>query len=241
MTEITAAGHEPAPSAEHRERVFFFVMAWAIALTVVAGFGSYVALGISSFAAPWWVHLHAVSFSAWIGLYMTQNFLALRGNLDRHRQLGRIGAGLATWMVLVAVVLTPVTLAANRVPPIFTPSFFLALDWVNITCFAALVYAALHFRNRTDWHRRLMLCATICVIAPAWGRLLSLGGTTTEWSNIGALLVYVAVAMIADWRIRGRVHTAYYWGFGAIFMMAPVISGLAGFPPLIDLATRLAG
>ena len=179
---------------------------------------------------------------AWIGLYLTQNLLVSKNAIDQHRRLGRIGAVLAVWMVIVGLVLTPVTLATGRVPPIpiFTPSFFLALDWVNITCFAALVFAALYFRKQTDWHRRLMLCATICVIAPALGRILNLAGAMTEWNNIGVLLIYVAAAMFADWRIRGKVHPAYFWGFAAIFVQAPVISALAAFTPFQQLAMSIA-
>jgi hypothetical protein len=230
-----------APDVEQRERSFFFFMAMAIAATVLAGFGSFAVLGISSFAAPWWVHVHGVSFMAWIVLFLTQARLALRGNTSLHRQLGKIGAGLVLWMVLVGILLTPATIAAGRIPPFFTPAYFLALDWVNIVCFAALALAGLHLRKRTDWHRRLMLCATISVIAPAWGRLLVLADALSTWSNIGMLLIYVVIAMGADWFIRGRVHPAYFWGFGAIFAMAPTINAVANFPPLEEMAMRLVG
>jgi hypothetical protein len=240
-TKSTTGSLSGAP-AEQRERFFFVVMAVAIGISVLAGFGIYVALGITSFNAPWWVHIHGVSFMAWIGLYLTQNLFVLRNSIDQHRRLGRIGAVLAIWMVIVGYVLTPVTLATDRVPPvpIFTPAFFLALDWVNITCFAALIFSALYFRRQTEWHRRLMLCATICVIAPAVGRLLSLAGLMTEWSNMGVLLIYVAIAMFADWRIKGQVHPAYFWGFSAIFMQAPAITGLAALPSFQGLAMRIA-
>lgn len=231
----------PAPDAELRERQFFFAAAVGIAATVLAGFGAFAVLGISSITAPWWVHIHGVSFMAWVGLYVTQNLLVLRGNTSLHRRLGRVGAGLALWMVLVGLVLTPVTIAAGRIPPFFTPGYFLALDWVNITGFAVLVGAALHLRKRTDWHRRLMLCATVTVTAPAWGRLLVLADAISTWSNIGMLLACIALAMAADWHIRGRVHPAYLWGFAAVLSMAPLITFLSTFAPVSALAMRLAG
>lgn len=230
-----------AHDVEQRERAFFFFSAMVIAATVLAGFGGFAALGFSSFGSPWWVHVHAVSFMAWIVMFLTQTYLAFRGNTALHRRLGIIGAGLALWMVLVGVLLTPTTIGHGRMPPFFSPGFFLALDWVNIACFGALAFAALHLRKRTDWHRRLMLCATICVIAPAWGRLLVLADAMTIWSNVGMLLVYVALAMVADWFIRGRVHPAYLWGFAAIFAMAPVITALANFAPFDALAQRVTG
>ena len=229
-------------SPEQSERLFFFSMSLVIAATVAVGFGMFLLAGISSFGAPWWVHVHAVTFVAWIGFYVGQNTLIYRDSIALHRRLGRIGAVFAIWMVVVGLVLTPLTLAVGRSPPFFTPPYFLALDWVNILVFGALVYAAIHNRKRTDWHRRLMLCATVCVIAPAIGRLIVLSGTQmTAVNNVGILLIYIVVAMLADWRIRGKVHAAYFWGVGALVVMGVLIESLAVFPPFVALAETIVG
>jgi hypothetical protein len=113
-----------AVSSESRERLFFTVMAIAIVVTVVVAFGLFYKAGLSSFGAPWWVHAHAVTFVVWIAFYLNQNILVYRNRLSHHRQLGRIGAAYAIWMLLVGLVLTPMTLAAGRSPPFFTPAFF---------------------------------------------------------------------------------------------------------------------
>jgi hypothetical protein len=232
----------PGVSAEHRERLFFLIMAIAIAVTVVVAFSSFYFAGLSSFGAPWWVHIHGVTFTTWIGFYVLQNTLVFRNDIVLHRRLGRIGAGYAVWMVLVGLVLTPLTLAVGRSPPFFTPSYFLALDWVNILVFGALVYAAVRNRKRTDWHRRLMLCATICVIAPALGRLIVLSGNAmTAPVNVALLLVYVIVAMLFDWGNRGRVHPAYVWGAAALALFAAGTELLAIVPPFAAMAGRIAG
>jgi hypothetical protein len=63
----------------------------------------------------------------------------MQGDVRRHRQIGRVGAYLTTWMVIVGFVITPLTVMAGRVPPFFSPAAFLALDWVNIVCFGGLV------------------------------------------------------------------------------------------------------
>ncbi len=230
------------PSAESRERAFFVFMALLIALTVVAGFGLFYRAGFSSFASPWWVHVHAVTFVTWIGLYATQSVLVARNNTALHRRLGWFGATWSAWMVLVAVVLTPVNLATHRSPPFFTPPYFLALDWSNIVVFGVLVYAAVRNRSRTDWHRRLMLCATICVMAPAWGRLIVLSGLPmTAPLNVALLMPYVLVAMVFDWVNRGRVHGAYLWGGGALVALGIAPELLSRIPAFAALATRFAG
>jgi len=230
------------PSQEQRERLFFFVMSLAIAATVVSAFGIWMHRGISSFASPWLVHVHAVSFMAWIALYVTQNTLVFQNNLTLHRKIGRVGAVLAAWMVFVGLVLTPWTLSAHRSPPFFTPAYFLAMDWVNIVVFGALLTAALSLRRQTDWHRRLMLSATVCVMAPACGRLLVLaaGGFTTV-DLVGMQLAILAVAVVADLIIRGRIHNAYFWGAGALVGMGFAIEGLSRVGPFLSLADRIAG
>ena len=229
-------------TAESRERMFFLVMAIVIAVTVVTGFSLFLAAGISTFHSPWWVHIHAVTFMAWIGFYVLQNTLVFRNDIALHRRLGRIGAVYAIWMVLVGLVLTPLTLAVGRSPPFFTPAYFMALDLVNIATFGALLYAAIRNRRRTDWHRRLMLCATICVIAPAIGRLVVLSGMPATAPVITALLlVYVVVAMLFDWANRGRVHAAWFWGAGALVMMVAAVELLAVVAPFAALAGRIAG
>jgi len=231
----------PIASAERRERMFFLIMALAIAATVVAGFSLFYAAGISSFASPWWVHVHGVTFVGWIALYVVQNTLVFRNDIAQHRRLGRIGAGYAVWMVVVGLVLTPLTLAVGRSPPFFTPAYFLALDWVNVAVFGALIYAGIRNRHRTDWHRRLMLCATICVIAPAVGRLIVLSGAAmTAPLNAGYLLVYVAAGMLFDWGNRGRVHRAYFWGAAALILFAVATELIAMVPMFASLAARIA-
>lgn len=231
----------PDLSAESRERWFFLVMALAIAITVATAFSLFYRAGFSTFASPWWVHVHAVTFMAWIGMYVTQNVLVARNSVASHRKLGRFGAAWAVWMVLVGMVLTPMNLAAHRAPPFFTPPYFLALDWTNILVFGALVYAAVRNRRRTDWHRRLMLCATLCVMAPAWGRLIVLSGNAmTAPVNVALLLPYLLVAMVFDWVNRGRVHVAYLWGGGALVFVAVATELLSRVPAFATLAARIA-
>ncbi len=241
MATVAGAQGGAPLTAEQRERNFFMGMALLIALTVLTGFGLFILVGISSFRSPWWVHVHGVTFMSWIALYLTQNYFVWRGEIDAHRRLGRIGALLAIWMVCVGLVLTPVTLAVHRSPPFFTPPQFLALDWVNVTVFATLIGAGVALRRQTDWHRRLVLCATISVIAPAWGRMLVLAGAMTPWHNTFAIMSYVGIAMIADLRIRGRIHPAYFVGLGALLAQGFGIEWLSTFPPLVSYAGGLVG
>lgn len=87
-----------------------------------------------------------------------------------------------------------------------------------------------------------MLCATVLVIAPAWGRLIVLSGQEmTAANNVAFLSLYIFVAIGFDWFNRGRVHPAYGWGIGALLAMVIAVEALAAFPPFVTMAERIAG
>jgi hypothetical protein len=241
MSTASLAANALVPSPELRERRFFRFMAILLALTVIAGFGGWFLTGHSSFASPWWVHVHAISNLSWIALFVAQTSFIASGNHARHRALGKIGVLLAAWMLMVGLVLTPYDIAVHRFPAAnFSPAFFLAMDWMNILVFAALVLGGWIKRKQSDWHRRLMLAATVIVIVPAWGRLLLMAGLPGALSVLFSFL-YIALAMVADWRLRGQVHPAWYAGVGALVVMIIGLGLLSNFPPLITYANALNG
>jgi len=241
MSTASFAANASVPSAEIRERRFFRHMAVLLALTVIAGFGGWFLKGYSTFASPWWVHVHAISNMSWIALFVAQTSFVARGDHARHRALGKVGVLLAAWMLLVGLVLTPYDIGAHRFPAAyFSPAVFLALDWMNIVVFAALVLGGWIKRKQSDWHRRLMLAATVIVIIPAWGRLLLIAGLPGQLSALFSFL-YMAIAMIADRRLRGHIHPAWYVGIAALVVMMVGAGLLSNFPPLLTYANALNG
>jgi len=226
-----------------RDRGFFLIMALVIAATVVAGFSLQLAAGRSSFTAPWWVHVHGTTFMGWLGIYVVQNLLVYQGNVALHRRLGRFAAFYVGWMVLVGVSVNTLSAINHRIPPFFEPNVFLVMDWLTVFVFAGLTWAGVRMRNRTDWHRRLMLCASIQIMAPGVGRLLPLPllGTWIIWSIWLIMLVFIGIAMTYDLFTRRRVHPAYLWGFGAITLSVALMRPLAFTPPMLALTAALTG
>ncbi len=242
MTTITDTPERKSAAVEHRDRRFYLSMAVAIAGIVMAGFGGYIMVGISSFNAPWWVHVHAVAYMGWIALYLNQNWLVVQGKLDSHRRMGKIMAGWAIGMVVIGTVLLYVSVAAHRSPPpIFSAAMLLVMDELGVLGFVGLVGAGLAFRKRSDWHRRLMLAATVCIIAPAFGRLtvLTIGFSWT--AIILAQLSLIAIAAAFDWTVRGRVHPAHLWGAGTIAGIGLASPLLAQLRVMISFADSVAG
>lgn len=231
-------------SALQKERAFFFYMALAVVATVFAGFGFFFAIGASTIHSPWWVHLHALSMMTWVALFVTQNFLVYRGNVKAHRTLGPLAAVWGGWIVVLGFVVTAMDVRTHRVPPFFQPNYFLMMDWLNMVAFGTLVFAAVRLRNRSDWHKRLMLSAMLNLISVAWGRL-TLPFIFDErgiWLVMAILLVgYFGVAMLYDKRTRGSVHPAYYWGAGALVGWTSLSFAIAWLPPIMALTKSLGG
>jgi hypothetical protein len=226
-----------------RDRGFFLIMAIAIVATVVSGFSLQLAMGRSSFGAPWWVHLHGITFMGWLGIYLAQNLLVYTDRVTLHRRLGLFAAGYVGWMVLVGLSVNTLTAMNHRVPPFFETNVFLVMDWMTVLVFAGITWAGVRLRARTDWHRRLMLCGAIQVMTPGVGRLLPLPfmGTWIIWSIWLVMLVYVCIAMTYDLLTRGKVHPAYFWGFGAITIGTALMRPLAFSPPMLALTATLTG
>ncbi len=240
MATIPASETSPL----QRERAFFFYMALALLATALAGFGFFFAIGASTIHSPWWVHLHGLSMMTWLGLFVAQNWLVWRGNLAAHRTLGPLAAAWSLWIVGLGFVITAADVRTGRVPPFFTPNYFLVMDWLNMVAFAALVVAALRLRNRSDWHKRLMLGAMIQHMTVAWGRLTLpfIFDQRGIWLVMLILLFgYFGVAMLYDKRTRGSVHPAYFWGAGALVGWVGLSFAIAGLAPIVALTRSLGG
>ncbi|HSQ95824.1 MAG TPA: hypothetical protein VLM18_07025 [Croceibacterium sp.] len=219
-------------------------MALAVVVTVLAGFGFFFAIGASSIHSPWWVHLHALSMMTWVGLFVTQNWLVYRGNVTAHRTLGPIAAGWSAWIVVLGFVVTARDVSTHRVPPFFQSNYFLMMDWLNMVAFGGLVFAAMRLRNRSDWHKRLMLGAMFNLISVAWGRLTLpfIFDQRGVWLVMIVLLVgYFGAGMLYDKRTRGAVHPAYFWGAGTLVGWVSLSFAVASLPPVLALTKSLGG
>lgn len=211
---------EPLPGYGRDDR-FFLKMAIAMALTIVAGFSLQAATGRSTFGAPPLVHLHAFIFFGWVVLFISQNLLVTQGSIALHRQLGWISTGWAGAMVVVGIY-TTIAMTRNAATPFFfLPAYFLVMNILSILCFGGLVMVAVSMRKRTEWHRRLMLCAMAILTGPAFGRLLPMPLLVpyAEWCVFAAVMLWPLIAIVADRRRRGHVHPALWWGAATITLM----------------------
>lgn len=233
-----------APRATVAGDRYFFAMAAIMALLVVAGFSTQLALGRSTFAAPPHVHVHAVLFMGWTAIFVLQSWLGTRGPIALHRTLGWIATA---WMAAMLAAGTYAMLAMVRggtVPFFFTPQVMLILNITTLLAFGGLTIAAVAMRRRTDWHARLHVCGMAAILGPAFGRLLPMPLMTPVAMEAAVLpgLLFPIAGMLIDRRRRGAAHPAWTIGIAAI-LGAVLVSDLIAYSPLGDVlyATATAG
>jgi hypothetical protein len=209
-----------------RDEPFFMTAAILMALVLAAGFSLHLAMGRSSFGAPWPVHLHALLFFGWTGLYLVQNALVATGNVAVHRRLGWIAVVMIPAMVAMGSWLTIMMVRRAATPFFFEPAYFLVMNPLDVGTFAGLAVAAIMMRRRTAWHRRLMFCSMAMLLGPGFGRLLPkpLFIPWAPWVIFGAVMLFPIAGVVRDKRRSGAVHPAWWWGIGAMLLAQVSIS-----------------
>lgn len=199
-------------------RPFYLVMSIVLAVIVTFGFSHTVPSDFVAPGLPPLLQLHAIVFVTWMLLFVAQPSFVMRGSIALHRKLGWFGAGLAVLMVIMGGTAMLLGLWADAVPPFYPHGLFLVRGVVGLAVFAGLVAAGVVRRRQGEWHKRLMLCATIQVIVPGLERALPIPALGTNWPFAAdAFTVLLALAgPLCDLIVRRRIHPAYYWGVGAI-------------------------
>lgn len=217
------------------DRRFIRNLITAMAIILVAGFVVQLAAGRSSFNAPLIVHIHAFVFMAWIGITLTQTWLAAGGNLALHRKLGVASIGWVILLMILGPLVTLSTIQTGRTPFFFQPQHFLIANPMTLIGFAGLFTAALLLRHRKDWHTRLQVSAFVMLMGPGFGRLLPMPFLPPYAFEIAGLvaLIFPVIGILRDWRVHGRPHMAWLWGIG-VLLAVTLFARVIAFSPIGD-------
>ena len=220
-----------ATAVFEREHRFFFIMACVMAFVLVAGFSTNILLGRSSFASPLVFHVHAFIFFGWVVLYLLQTGFAATGSLHLHKRLGWLALAWVPAMVGMGIAIIIQSLRISGAPFFFDKNEFLFGNSMGIVTFAGMIFWALSMRRRTDWHRRLMLCAMAMITGPGFGRLLPMPFLIPWAWWISAVVfpaLFILAGMVADLRRRKAVHPAYLWSM-AILIGVQILADLIAY------------
>ncbi|MFT3792571.1 MAG: hypothetical protein QM741_16240 [Rudaea sp.] len=224
MNTATSAARPPSMSRHGSEdRRFFLAAAVAVAAIVFAGFAPtyYLKAWFGTPPLSLLVHAHGLIMTAWIALFLTQTLLAATGRIGLHRRLGLFGAVLAVLIVVVGLctTFTGTVREVHADPDSRTAQFYLVLlvfDPVILLVFGGLVAAAIALRKRGDWHKRLMLLATLCLLGPPISRFDFLPDATSVFLAWDAC---VLAGPVIDTIRHRRLHPAFAWGV-PIFLLS---------------------
>lgn len=173
------------------------------------------------FGGPTIAHLHGLCFFGWIGLLLVQASLARRKRLRLHQRLGLLSIPLAIAMAAtglgVGMFAVRRDLAAGAGEAAYSQLVGVVTAMLFLLLFVAIAFAT---RRRPDWHKRMILLATVAVQWPAWFRwrhLMPWLPRPEIWLGVVVSDSLILIAALRD-RLRfGRVHPAYAI-FGALLI-----------------------
>jgi hypothetical protein len=210
---------------------FYTWMALACVATAFLGYipTYWQPLAAGKFAANPIVHIHGVAMFSWTLFALIQTSLVPTRRVALHRALGLAGISLATLVVglgLLAALNELRTGVLNGDAQ--ATEAFLAVPLSDIAEFATLFALALGFVRRPEFHKRLMLLATVSVLnAPVARPYLTwihpVTATPPVWINVPVCwfsYLLIVAAMIRDWRKRGRPHVVYVVGLPVLMFVA---------------------
>lgn len=224
---------------------FFLWTAVAIAATVFTGFwftyfGPLFAGNRAPAAAV--VHLHGWTFFAWYVLLVVQSALVHSRRLSLHRTLGGLSVALASLMVGTGLLVVGVRMAdaLNTGDPFWSASG--PAVFATLVLFAAFYVAALRMRRRSDWHKRLMIVASVGGMGAATFRLCMVlfGPGSAMWLGLLGSNLFIVAGIVRDRLYDKRVHPAWWIGLSTCVVLEAGVLLLTPGPLGQALAHALA-
>jgi hypothetical protein len=220
------------------DRIFFTTMSLAAVGVVLAGFKpSYFLRSSTLPPLTGLYHFHGLLFTSWFILFIIQSALVAGRRTDLHRRLGIVGVILAAAVFITGVIVSIETL--RRGGGGADPRRFLSIPLGDIIVFGGLVTAAILVRRNNGAHKRLMLLATISLLAAGFGRLLPqihMQGLVNFFLCTG---IAVAAVIAYDLLSRGRVHPATLSGGLAVAVFKPTLYVFSATPIWLAFANAL--
>jgi hypothetical protein len=198
------------------DQYFYFAMAVLIALAVVTGFSFTISDNLfhpvhPALARPPILYFHAGLFFSFVALFVFQTSLVRSRNVQLHRRVGAWGVALGITMIVVGVA-TAIIMRRYRLAHDTTETpAFLSIPFNDLSEFAVAFALAVAWRRNREFHRRLMLLATIALTGAAFARLpLPMMQSPWFWYSFtdGLLLICVLRELL----LTRRIHPVFLYG-----------------------------
>jgi hypothetical protein len=202
------------------ERIFYSGMAAVLCICVYIGFSpTYFRAGIVRAPLPSPIlHIHGAVFTLWMLLFVVQVAFISAKRVKWHRSFGTVAFCLPPAMIILGVIAAIDALHRGvRIGPL-DPSVSAAIPLIGITAFTVVIYASWRARRRPDAHKRLILIATMGLVAAAFGRFpwdrIGLPPAAGAVTGLGILLVILLAYELISLR---RIHRSTMWAAPLVF------------------------
>ena len=196
------------------ERMFYTGISILMCVCVYIGFSpTYFRAGMMHAPLPSTIlHIHGAVFTLWMLLFVVQAALISARRVQWHRSLGTIAFCLPPVMVVLGVIAAIDALHRGvRIGPL-DPAVSAAIPLIGIVAFSIVIFASWRARRRPDAHKRLILIATMGLVAAAFGRFpwdrIGLPPAAGATTGLGALLLLLVIYELVTIH---RIHRSTMW------------------------------
>lgn len=241
----------PAPDRKASERKFYSRMAILLVAVVFLGFApSFYLRGMvpeyprPNPSLPPAVMFHGLAFTLWMALLVIQTQLIATRRTEVHMRLGKAAMVVAVALIPLMYLIAVWAVARGSHPPFTDGLNWTAIPLAVVPAFGFLIYEAWRRRKQAQWHKRLMLGATILFAAgPGFSRIPL--APPSFWGFAAQLLIGTALlfapVFLWDRRTEGKVHPATWTGYGVATAAAIVPLALIYTESWAGIAARLPG
>lgn len=217
MASIAPGAAAFAPH-HRRDRAVIAALVVIIWVAILTGFGLDMVrkAATKGLHYPLIVHLHALTYGAWLVVLALQVWLVRTRRVAVHRRVGMVVLLLLPLMLVLG---PAVAISQNAANPLIQDRSlsFMSVQLTNVLGCVALIAAGFFARGDASAHKRLMLMGTIAITEPGFARIWAhqlrdfLGDGYLPYfvsTYIGTIVLVIAVG-IYDLVTRGRLHPAY--------------------------------
>jgi hypothetical protein len=199
-------------------RYFYLCMSLIFAALVLLGFSRTVNANLfrANPPRPLLLWMHGTAFSTWVVFFIAQSALVRVRKVSVHRLLGWFGAGLAAVMVVLglttAVVMTRFDVSVLHQRDLDS---FLSIPFVDMLVFGSCIAMAVYWKNKPEYHRRLIFIATCHLMDAAIARFDFMFNHSLFFPALDCLIL---LGVARDWVVDGRAHRVYLYALPAIII-----------------------
>ncbi|MGH9615953.1 MAG: hypothetical protein ACRD28_04355 [Acidobacteriaceae bacterium] len=203
-------------------KYFYFCMSLLIAAVVIYGFSHTVDQNLihATPPRPWILWAHGIVFSGWLAFFIFQSALVRTHHVKVHKLTGWFGVvlgvlipvlGILTAIIMHRFIFSHFHAAAVALPPNGANNTFFSIQTSDILLFTVFFWLAIVWRKKPEFHRRLVLVATIALTSAGFGR----------WPMISHHWFYAAVdalillGIARDVIVTRRIHIVYRYALPA--------------------------